>query len=161
MGSLPTLEHITPDDEDVLREENAVKKQVREGIIDPNVSVEIRGLVKTYPGTTKIGCCKCTKTSPYHAIKVKNPSQLHFLGHIASMRACSWFIPFLFLSASIPLLSCSCTSNTMVQEPSVLWFLWKNFSYVSHKRPQDKNFAKAKVYAGHRYKNMFWVFVCK
>ncbi|KAF3436036.1 hypothetical protein FNV43_RR23128 [Rhamnella rubrinervis] len=70
MGSLPTLEHITPDDEDVLQEENAVKKQVMEGVVDPNVSVQIRGLVKTYPGTTKIGCCcKCTKTSPYHAIK--------------------------------------------------------------------------------------------
>lgn len=82
IGSLPTPEHITPDDEDVLQEENAVKKQVGEGVADPNVSVQIRGLVKTYPGTTKIGCCKCRKTSPYHAIKVKNSSQLHFLGHI-------------------------------------------------------------------------------
>ncbi|KAF4375887.1 hypothetical protein F8388_004977 [Cannabis sativa] len=28
----------------------------------------IRGLVKTYPGTTKTGCFKCKKTPPYHAL---------------------------------------------------------------------------------------------
>lgn len=66
------MEHITPDDEDVLEEENMVKQQIRESIPDPNVAVQICGLVKTFPGTRKIGCCcKCQKTSPYHAIKVK------------------------------------------------------------------------------------------
>lgn len=65
------MEHITPDDEDVLEEENVVKQQTRGGMVYPNVAVQIRGLVKTYPGTKTIGCCKCNKTSPYHAVKVK------------------------------------------------------------------------------------------
>ncbi|KAL5544418.1 hypothetical protein UlMin_008202 [Ulmus minor] len=69
MGSLPPQEHITPDDEDVLAEENLVKQQAREGIDDPNIAVQIRGLLKTYPGSTNIGCCKCKKNSPYHALK--------------------------------------------------------------------------------------------
>ncbi|KAJ0048785.1 hypothetical protein Pint_15238 [Pistacia integerrima] len=68
IGSVPPLEHITPDDEDVLEEENIVKQQSREGV-EPNVAVQIRGLVKTYPGTRNIGCCKCKKTSPFHAVK--------------------------------------------------------------------------------------------
>lgn len=69
-GSIPSLELTTPDDEDVLEEENRVKRQTREGIEDPNIAVQIRGLVKTYPGSTNIGCCcKCKKTSPYHALK--------------------------------------------------------------------------------------------
>ncbi|CAN6916939.1 unnamed protein product [Brassica oleracea] len=33
------------------------------------VEVQIRGLAKTYPGTTKFGCCKCKKTAPYLALK--------------------------------------------------------------------------------------------
>jgi len=41
-----------------------------DGIADPNIAVQIHGLAKTYPGTTKLGCCKCTKTSPFHAVKV-------------------------------------------------------------------------------------------
>ncbi|KAJ4824170.1 ATP-binding cassette sub- A member 2 [Turnera subulata] len=69
MGSIPQLEHLTPDDVDVLEEENIVKNDAKEGTIDPNVAVQIRGLVKTYAGTTKIGCCKCRKTSPYHAVR--------------------------------------------------------------------------------------------
>ncbi|KAF3437772.1 hypothetical protein FNV43_RR20528 [Rhamnella rubrinervis] len=68
-GSLPTLEHTTPDDEDVLEEENVVKQQAREGVMNPNIAVQIRGLVKTYPGTKIKGCCNCAKTSPYHALK--------------------------------------------------------------------------------------------
>ncbi|GLU12335.1 hypothetical protein SLE2022_290220 [Rubroshorea leprosula] len=68
--SVPPVEYIAPDDEDVLEEENIVKQQTREGAVDPNVAVQIRGLAKTYPGSRKIGgCCKCKKTSPYHAIK--------------------------------------------------------------------------------------------
>ncbi|XP_021286924.1 ABC transporter A family member 2 [Herrania umbratica] len=70
IGSAPPVEHVTPDDEDVLEEENLVKTQTREGSVDPNVAVQIRGLAKTYPGSRKIGCCrKCKKTSPYHAVK--------------------------------------------------------------------------------------------
>lgn len=69
-SSVPPPEHESPDDEDVLDEENIVKQQVIDGLVDPSVAVQIRGLVKTYPGTTKIGCCKCKRSSPYHALKV-------------------------------------------------------------------------------------------
>ncbi|KAK2663995.1 hypothetical protein Ddye_002569 [Dipteronia dyeriana] len=69
IGSVPQIEHDTPDDIDVAEEENVVKQQTREGTVDQNVAVQIRGLVKTYPGSRKIGCCKCQKTSPYHAVK--------------------------------------------------------------------------------------------
>ncbi|EOY21765.1 ABC transporter A family member 2 isoform 2, partial [Theobroma cacao] len=70
IGSAPPVEHITPDDGDVLEEENLVKTQTGEGAVDLNVAVQIRGLAKTYPGSRKIGwCCKCKKTSPYHAVK--------------------------------------------------------------------------------------------
>ncbi|XP_043704169.1 ABC transporter A family member 2-like [Telopea speciosissima] len=68
-GSTPPVEPFTPDDQDVLEEENIVKKQFNEGTVDPNVAVQLRGLEKTYPGTTNIGCCKCKKTPPYHAVK--------------------------------------------------------------------------------------------
>ncbi|KAF5957627.1 hypothetical protein HYC85_004852 [Camellia sinensis] len=68
-SSVPPMEDITPDDEDVLEEENTVKKEAKEGAVDPNIAVQIRGLVKVYPGATKIGCCKCKKTSHYHALK--------------------------------------------------------------------------------------------
>ncbi|KAF8390226.1 hypothetical protein HHK36_024751 [Tetracentron sinense] len=68
-SSVPPLEHFTPDDEDVLKEENIVKQQVSKGEVDPNVAVQIQGLAKTYPGTTKIGCCKCRSSPPYHAVK--------------------------------------------------------------------------------------------
>ncbi|XAR50078.1 Sulfate-transporting ATPase [Bertholletia excelsa] len=65
----PPLEGVTPDDEDVLEEENTVKQQAREGVVDPNIAVQIRGLMKMYPGTTTFGCCKCNRSSPYHALK--------------------------------------------------------------------------------------------
>lgn len=68
-SSVPPPEHESPDDEDVLNEENIVKQQVIDGLVDPSVAVQIRGLVKTYPGTTKIGCGKCKRSSPYHALK--------------------------------------------------------------------------------------------
>lgn len=67
--SIPPLENITPDDEDVQEEETIVKQQAIDGVTDPNIAVHIRGLVKAYPGTTKIGCCKCKKTPHYHALK--------------------------------------------------------------------------------------------
>ena len=71
IGLEPSPELITPDDEDVLEEENLVKQQAREGIDDPNVAVQIHGLVKRYPKTIKIGCCRCKQTPPYHAINVR------------------------------------------------------------------------------------------
>ncbi|ESQ31765.1 hypothetical protein EUTSA_v10003613mg [Eutrema salsugineum] len=62
-------EHIAPEDKDVLQEEIVVKQQAMDGIVDPDIAVQIRGLAKTYPGTTKLGCCKCKKTSPFQAVK--------------------------------------------------------------------------------------------
>ncbi|KAJ8764040.1 hypothetical protein K2173_004931 [Erythroxylum novogranatense] len=60
-------------DDDVLEEENIVKKDARAGTVDPNVAVQIRGLVKTYPGTRSMcSCCCCCKgktTKPYQALK--------------------------------------------------------------------------------------------
>jgi len=74
IGSALCQEQSTPDD-DVLEEENKVKQQLTEGLVDANIAVQIRGLAKTYPGTRSIGCCfKCKRTSPYNAVKVK-----HFL----------------------------------------------------------------------------------
>ncbi len=75
IGSVPQQEHITPDDGDVLEEENLVKHQTQEGVVDPNVAVQIRGLAKTYPGTRQCGCCKCKKTPPYHALRVSTSFQ--------------------------------------------------------------------------------------
>ncbi|KAG2241869.1 hypothetical protein Bca52824_096289 [Brassica carinata] len=69
IGSVPPVEHAAPEDQDVLEEETLVKQQAMDGIVDPNIAVQIHGLAKTYPGTTKLGCCKCTKTSPFHAVK--------------------------------------------------------------------------------------------
>ncbi|KAF9667756.1 hypothetical protein SADUNF_Sadunf15G0056500 [Salix dunnii] len=66
---IPQQDHIVPDDEDVLEEENIVKNDVKDNTVNPDVAVQIRGLGKTYPGTTQIGCCKCKKTSPYHAVR--------------------------------------------------------------------------------------------
>ncbi|CDY64180.1 BnaCnng43390D [Brassica napus] len=71
---VPPIEHLTPDDQDVLEEETLVKKQAMDGTVVPNISVQIHGRAKMYPGTTKLGCCKCTKTSPFHAVKVINNS---------------------------------------------------------------------------------------
>ncbi|XP_058788357.1 ABC transporter A family member 2-like [Vicia villosa] len=63
-------DNSTADDEDVLEEENAVKLQQTQGVVDANVSVQIHGIKKTYPGTFNIGCCfKCNKSAPYHALK--------------------------------------------------------------------------------------------
>ncbi|KAK2384736.1 ABC transporter A family member [Trifolium repens] len=63
-------ENSTADDEDVLEEENAVRQQLTQGVVDANVAVQVHGIVKTYPGTFSIGCCcKCKRTAPYHALK--------------------------------------------------------------------------------------------
>ncbi|XP_062114912.1 ABC transporter A family member 2-like [Humulus lupulus] len=69
LDSIPQDNHIHPDNEGVLEEENIIKEQIIKGVDNPNIVVQIRGLVKTYHGTTKAGCFKCKKTSPYHALK--------------------------------------------------------------------------------------------
>ncbi|XP_009759241.1 ABC transporter A family member 2 [Nicotiana sylvestris] len=68
-GSVPSLDSIIPDDEDVLEEENIVKRQATQGEVDSDIAVQLHGLVKIFPGTTKMGCCKCQRKSPYHALK--------------------------------------------------------------------------------------------
>lgn len=61
-----------------------MKQQMVENLVDSNIAVQIRGLVKIYPGKTKISCCKCKRTSPYHVLKVSNMDiflcYLHFYG---------------------------------------------------------------------------------
>ncbi|KAJ3687336.1 hypothetical protein LUZ61_016500 [Rhynchospora tenuis] len=69
MGSTPPVEETSPTDEDVLAEETVVKQTKEGDDIDLNVAVQVRGLTKTYPGTVNVGCCKCKRTSPYHAVK--------------------------------------------------------------------------------------------
>ncbi|KAG8379146.1 hypothetical protein BUALT_Bualt07G0057800 [Buddleja alternifolia] len=69
MSAIPPLENIVPDDEDVQEEESLVKGQYSEGVVDSSIAVQLRGLEKIYAGTTKIGCFKCKRTSPYHALK--------------------------------------------------------------------------------------------
>ncbi|KAJ8536452.1 hypothetical protein K7X08_034853 [Anisodus acutangulus] len=68
-GSVPPLDSIIPDDEDVLEEENIVKQLAMQGEVDSDVAVQLQGLVKIFPGTTKMGCCKCQRKPPYHALK--------------------------------------------------------------------------------------------
>ncbi|KAJ6749152.1 ABC TRANSPORTER A FAMILY MEMBER 1-RELATED [Salix purpurea] len=68
-SEIPQQDYITPDDEDVLEEENVVKNDLKEGTVHPDVAVQVRGLSKTYPGATQISCCKCKKTSAYHAVR--------------------------------------------------------------------------------------------
>uniref|UniRef100_A0A0D3A9X6 ABC transporter domain-containing protein n=1 Tax=Brassica oleracea var. oleracea TaxID=109376 RepID=A0A0D3A9X6_BRAOL len=53
-GSVPPVEHLTPDDQDVLEEETLVKKQAMDGTVDPNIAVQIHGLAKMYPGMIKL-----------------------------------------------------------------------------------------------------------
>ncbi|URD75956.1 ABC transporter [Musa troglodytarum] len=68
-GSIPPLDDATPNDKDVLTEENAVKRQAANGEVEANVAVQIHGLTKTYKGTNKTRCCKCNRSSPYHAVE--------------------------------------------------------------------------------------------
>lgn len=74
---------------DVLEEENIVKQQSREGALDPKIAVQIRGLVKTYPGfrtgCRRFCCCCCArKTPPSRVVKVKN--LLHVLVFIRKLK---------------------------------------------------------------------------
>eukprot|EP00253_Pinus_taeda_P023624 PITA_23624 len=69
-GSVPPLPESSPDDEDVAAEESLVRQQVTEDTTSPNVAVQVRGLIKTFPGIRNmVGCCKCRKTAPHHAVK--------------------------------------------------------------------------------------------
>ncbi|CDP12364.1 unnamed protein product [Coffea canephora] len=68
-SNLPA-ENIIPDDQDVLEEENLVKQQAAEGLLDSNVAVQLRGLAKTFPAVRRnICCCNCKSSSAYHALK--------------------------------------------------------------------------------------------
>lgn len=60
-----------PEDEDVLAEEELVKGRPPAQADDRHVAVQVRGLVKTFPGVSQVGCCKCKKTAAYHAVKVR------------------------------------------------------------------------------------------
>ncbi|KAF3533317.1 hypothetical protein DY000_02040992 [Brassica cretica] len=53
-GSVPPVEHLTPDDQDVLEEETLVKKQAMDGTVVLNIAVQIHGLAKMYPGMIKL-----------------------------------------------------------------------------------------------------------
>lgn len=48
-----------------------MKQQAKDVTVDPGVAVQIRGLEKVYAGATELGCCKCKRTSAYHAVRVK------------------------------------------------------------------------------------------
>ncbi|XP_074316992.1 ABC transporter A family member 2-like [Silene latifolia] len=70
--------HNISTDEDVVEEENTVKQQMSSGELDPNVAVQIRGLVKTYLSQQTTGGCfcqcicfsfRCSMRSQFHAIK--------------------------------------------------------------------------------------------
>ncbi|GAB2248821.1 hypothetical protein Droror1_Dr00012180 [Drosera rotundifolia] len=54
-----SVTHTTPDDEDVIEEENKVKQQMGSGELDSQVAVQIRGLVKTY---------YLKRRKPFHAV---------------------------------------------------------------------------------------------
>ncbi|KAL9255618.1 ABC transporter A family member 2-like protein [Drosera capensis] len=54
-----SVTHTTPDDEDVIEEENKVKQQMGSGELDSQVAVQIRGLVKTY---------YVKRRKPFHAV---------------------------------------------------------------------------------------------
>ncbi|KAJ8553877.1 hypothetical protein K7X08_024555 [Anisodus acutangulus] len=68
-GSVLPLDNIIPDNEDVLEEESIVKRLAMQGEVDSDVAVQLQGLVKIFPGTTKMGCCICQRKPPYHAPK--------------------------------------------------------------------------------------------
>lgn len=65
----PPSEDIAPDDPDVLQEETIVKQEARDGLVNPNIAVQLRGITKAYPGKTKGFCQSCRRASPYHALK--------------------------------------------------------------------------------------------
>ncbi|KAL2613565.1 hypothetical protein R1flu_025257 [Riccia fluitans] len=65
---VPELSQV--DDEDVLAEENLVKRQKQDLVDDPAVAVRIQGLRKTFAGKTELKCCcRIKSTQPFHAVK--------------------------------------------------------------------------------------------
>ncbi|CAA6672740.1 unnamed protein product [Spirodela intermedia] len=68
-SSTPTPDDAVTDDNDVLQEEVTVKQQAAEMGQHPDVAVQLRGLAKTYPGSTTIRCYRWRRTRPYHAVK--------------------------------------------------------------------------------------------
>ncbi|XP_078428107.1 ABC transporter A family member 2-like [Wolffia australiana] len=68
-GSISAPDDSVPDDEDVRREEVSVRAQEVNPGQRSDVAVQLRGLAKAYPGSTSLGCFKCRRTRPYHAVK--------------------------------------------------------------------------------------------
>ncbi|XP_073143573.1 ABC transporter A family member 2-like [Henckelia pumila] len=61
-----------PDDESVIEEENSVKQQAREGILDPDVAVQFRALTKKYNAINEKICCfhfSCKTRKPFFAVE--------------------------------------------------------------------------------------------
>lgn len=89
----------------MLEEETLVKQQAMDGIVDPSIAVQIHGLAKTYPGTTKLGCCKCTKTSPFHAVKVivlvDKVSGFYIICHDYCTKPNMIIVPYRFLHENV------------------------------------------------------------
>lgn len=46
-----------------------IKHRVAEYETDPTVVIQIRGLVKSYPGNVTIGCYEFSQSPPYHAVE--------------------------------------------------------------------------------------------
>ncbi|KAJ7195011.1 hypothetical protein O6H91_Y513100 [Diphasiastrum complanatum] len=71
LSSLPQISsgNVAGDD-DVAAEEESVKQQQANHIGNPNLAVQVCGLVKTFPGSThRAGCCNTKRIPPYHAVK--------------------------------------------------------------------------------------------
>lgn len=66
MGSLNIPSESIAVDEDVAEEERFVREQAAR-LSNPNIAVQVCGLVKTYPGTKR--CYKCKSTPAYQAVK--------------------------------------------------------------------------------------------
>ncbi|MCO5597008.1 hypothetical protein L7F22_051080 [Adiantum nelumboides] len=65
-GSVAIPLESTAVDEDVVAEEQFVRDQAA-GPYDPNIAVEVCGLMKTFQGTRE--CCRCRRSPPFHAVK--------------------------------------------------------------------------------------------
>ncbi|XP_075097484.1 ABC transporter A family member 11-like [Nicotiana tabacum] len=70
-GSALSNDSFSQDNEGVFDEENRVKQQVKGGIIDPNVAVQLRDLSKTYSGTMSLSCHSCCLCCFYCTCKIK------------------------------------------------------------------------------------------
>eukprot|EP00271_Cylindrocystis_brebissonii_P002761 TRINITY_DN13562_c0_g1_i1.p1 TRINITY_DN13562_c0_g1~~TRINITY_DN13562_c0_g1_i1.p1 ORF type:complete len:960 (+),score=162.56 TRINITY_DN13562_c0_g1_i1:682-3561(+) len=67
IGSVPDLPPLEgPEDADVATEKDMLQGHTE---AQDGVAIEVRGLVKSFAGSTEIGCCKCKRNSAFHAIK--------------------------------------------------------------------------------------------